>query len=156
MRVQRTRSSPSALRSPLTRHPLSNRKAQGSVSALLLLLTYVGCSQTSRPTGPPKFAVAHSSEVTFRIRLAGVQPPEDLSGVAVSLVAGDGQVVPITTSFAGIARVSKSTIRDLHATLILFCSPRTFCGAIKVSQGGESTIADWDEYYFELAPLVME
>ena len=154
-RVQRTRSSPSALRSPLTRSPLGNRTLQRGVSALLLLLACIGCSQTPRPRRQPAPGVAQSSEVTFRIRLAGGQPPEDLSGVDVSLVSGDGQVVRVTTSFAGIARVSKAKIRELRATLILFCSQYTFCGAVPVSQGA-SSITDWDEYHFELAPLVVE
>jgi len=76
-----------------------------------------------------------------------------LSGVEVSLVGGDGRIVPVGKSSDGRVRVPKSQVRDLRATIILFCSPYTFCGAVRVVQG-EISILDFDEYYLELAPLV--
>jgi hypothetical protein len=59
MRVQRTRSSPSALRSPLTRHPLGGTVAW--VVALALALS-AGCS-TSSPSTPPDRSVVDYCEV---------------------------------------------------------------------------------------------
>jgi hypothetical protein len=86
--------------------------------------------------------------------MARSQPPVDLSGVEVTLVAGDGRIVPIGKSFDGHVRVSKEKIRELKATVILFCSEYTFCGAVLVSQG-DFSILDFDEYYLELAQLVV-
>ncbi len=99
-------------------------------------------------------ALAQSPDVLFHVRLARSQPPVDLSGVEVTLVAADGRFVAVGKSLDGYVRVSKNRIRELKATAILFCSPHTFCGAVLVSQGGVS-ILDFDEYYLELAQLVV-
>jgi hypothetical protein len=77
----------------------------------------------------------------------------NLSGVAVSLVAGDGRIVSVGKTFDGHIRVSKATIRELNATVILFCGETTFCGAVLVNQPGLS-ILEFDEYYLELAGMV--
>src|SRR6185312_13737165 len=140
---QRTRPCASLRGSPLTRHPLGNRRRLLGVFSLLLAVASISCSQGPRQTGSRPPAVAKSKEVAFHIRLAGTKPPEDLSGVEVSLVAGNGELVPVTTSFRGVARVSKAKVAELHTTLILFCSPTTFCGAVRVAQGSVS-ILDFD------------
>lgn len=122
--------------------------------SVLLLILAAACAQTPSPSSPRPPAQAQSPDVLFHIRLARSQPPIDLSGVEVSLVAGDGRIVPVGKSLDGRVRVPKEQIRKLQATIILFCSAYTFCGAVSVVQGGVS-ILDFDEYYLELAPMVL-
>ena len=112
------------------------------------------CSQAPHPSSPKPSSRAQSPDVLFHIRLAGSHPPADLSGVEVSLVTGDGRVVPVATSLDGRARVPKAKIRELRATVILFCGQGTYCGAVLVSQG-DGSILEFDEYYLELAQLVV-
>ena len=137
-----------------SKYMLGNRKLQRLASLILLLTMVAGCSQTPQPSSPKPPSRAQSPDVLFHIRLAGSHPPADLSGVEVSLVTGDGRVVPVVTSVDGRARVSKARIRELRATVILFCRQGTFCGAVLVSQG-DGSILEYDEYYLELAQLVV-
>jgi hypothetical protein len=75
MRVQRTRSSPSALRSPLTRHPLgSAAPLVGSMVALFLVLCVGVACATSRPPNweecrgsPVELGTLHGSWLGFRV-----------------------------------------------------------------------------------------
>jgi hypothetical protein len=149
-RLQRT--SPASPSPPLSRQPLGSRKRRGLVTHGLTLMM-AACSQTRPPVARPR-ARAESSELLFRIRLALSEPPVDLSGVDVSLVAADGRIVPIGKSFDGRVRLPKAKIRELQATVILFSSPYTFSGAVLISQG-DLSILDFDEYYLELAQLVV-
>jgi len=50
MRVQRTRSSPSALREPLTRHPLGRPERASGTVLFLALVPLLSCSTNSVPT----------------------------------------------------------------------------------------------------------
>ena len=69
-------------------------------------------------------------------------------------MAGDGSIIPVGKTFQGQIRVSKERIRDSKASVILFCSQYTFCGAILVNQPNLS-ILEFDEFYLELAPFVL-
>jgi len=53
MRVQRTRSSPSALRSSLTRHPLGGERLSAVLAALIVVMALpcISCSSTSARVG---------------------------------------------------------------------------------------------------------
>jgi hypothetical protein len=154
-RLQRTRSASPP--SPLSRQPLGNRKSLRLVGAIVLagalLVSLAACSSAAPPSPRPP-AVAQSPDILFDVVLAGKRPALNLSGVEVSLVAGDGRIVSVGKTFAGHIRVSKARIRELGATVILFCGETTFCGAVLVSQPGFS-ILDFDEYYLELAPMVV-
>jgi hypothetical protein len=124
----------------------------GSFASLGLVLALTACSQTPPPVAKPP-ARAQTPDVLFHTRLARSQPPVDLSGVEVTLVAADGRFVSVGKSFDGRVRVPKEKIREVKASVILFCSPYTFCGAVFVSQG-DLSILDFDEYYLELAQSV--
>src|SRR5262252_6598187 len=143
--MQRT---PSA---PLMRKPLGDRKPHRlrgpGLLAGLILASGAACSHTTPPAHKPP-AVAQSPDVLFEVVLAGTRPYESLSGVEVSLIAGDGRVIPVGKTFAGQIRVSKAKIREVNATLVLFCGQFTFCGAVLVHQPTFS-ILDFDEYHLE-------
>jgi hypothetical protein len=124
------------------------------LTSLLVFVLAGGCSAAPAPTSPASQARATSPDILFQIRLAGSQPLVALTGVEVTLVAADGRLVPIAKSVDGYARVSKNAIRELKATVVLFCRQGTFCGAVMVSQG-QFSLLEYDEFFVQLAPFAV-
>jgi hypothetical protein len=68
MRVQRTRSSPSALRSPLTRHPLGSGNLRRWLGGIVLgAIAAVGCTSATPAVAPPRSSFGQSLSLSMSL-----------------------------------------------------------------------------------------
>jgi hypothetical protein len=76
-----------------------------------------------------------------------------LPGIDVTFIAADGSLHQVgQTDPSGMIRVPKDALRRTGATVVLFCHPHFFCGALRVK---DDDLFSYDEYLVALSPVTV-
>lgn len=117
----------------------------------VVAIALAGCIQAPppRPTPPP----VAGPELLVRVSIACELPDNALSGVTVTAVTDEGKELKLGTTFGGLIRLQKETLRQNRANLLLFCLPPYFrCVALRVA---DDNLYAFDEYYVDLPKIVL-
>ena len=153
MRVQRTRSSPSAHRSPLTRYPLGGRRHLAG-ALISVSLGAFGCAAQNA-------ILVHVTDETGMampgvvVQTAGASEPSDQTGIATfkDLQPGQHWFDATFDAFKSCGPLGLEVSRSTHATLTLVMRVGTIADGVHISGGpGNYSGRGYSELWFKACP----